>query len=128
MDTGPMDSGFGATARSRENYTSGNGNTVDRASQENAVVKSAGTEMDSIASAIEELQGRLERANNVAKLNRLRSYCPTRPKICEQPFFGFASVNSELIKELNARHSMLRPLVERRIASIDQSYAATGSV
>jgi hypothetical protein len=85
MNTGPLDSGFGATARARENDPSGNGKTVDRASQENAVFKSAGTEMNSIASAIEEVQGRLERANNVGKLNRLRSYRPTRPKICEQP-------------------------------------------
>jgi hypothetical protein len=84
MDTGPKDSGFGAAALSRENYPSGNGNTVDRAPQENAVIKSAGTEMDSIAIAIEELQGRLERANDVAKLNRLCSYRP-QPKICEQP-------------------------------------------
>jgi dsDNA-specific endonuclease/ATPase MutS2 len=152
-------------------------------------VDSAGDEIKQIASAIEELQGRLERANeqlsqatavqtteieigrlfveaqrfSEASLSRLemqvheivleaeakaaeiiREATEEAQEIRRRAQQGssvgaataqelktvigsFASVNSELIKELNALNAMLTPLVDRRSASLAQPPSTMGS-
>jgi chromosome segregation ATPase len=46
------------------NHASANGHALDPSAEENTAIDSAGSEIKQIASAIQELQGRLERANN----------------------------------------------------------------
>jgi len=65
MDTSPIDPVFGPSSYSREEqeHATGNGNRTAPPVRHDAAVESASSEIGAIAGAIEELQSRLERAN-----------------------------------------------------------------
>jgi cell division septum initiation protein DivIVA len=63
METNPIDPVFGTASYLQGVHPAGNGNTVGPASRENARVETASSEIGAIASAIEDLQARLQRAN-----------------------------------------------------------------
>jgi chromosome segregation ATPase len=65
MDTSPIDPVFGPSSYSRgeQEHPAGNGNRTGPPVRHDAAVESASSEIGAIAGAIEELQSRLERAN-----------------------------------------------------------------
>jgi cell division septum initiation protein DivIVA len=64
MDTSPIDPVFGPSSYSHEEqHPTGNGNRTTPPVRHDAAVESASSEIGAIAGAIEELQSRLERAN-----------------------------------------------------------------
>jgi cell division septum initiation protein DivIVA len=185
MDTSPIDPVFGPSsyARGEQEHPTGNGNGAGQPVRHDAVVESASSEIGAIASAIEELQSRLERANeqlgqvaavqttefeigrlfmeaqrfSEATLSRLEmqiqeilveaeakaaeilreateeaekirreaqqsSFIPARTaQELQSAIGGFASVNNELIRELNALNAMLAPSTNRMAQPMDRS-------
>jgi dsDNA-specific endonuclease/ATPase MutS2 len=74
MSTNPVDPTFGSTSFPHEDRLSSNGNSVGRASVDDAAFDSASSEIGSIAGAIEELQGRLGRAHEqLDQVNAVRT-------------------------------------------------------
>jgi cell division septum initiation protein DivIVA len=63
METNPIDPAFGYASYPQGIHPAGNGNSVGSAAGENAKVETASSEIGAIASAIEDLQSRLQRAN-----------------------------------------------------------------
>jgi cell division septum initiation protein DivIVA len=65
MDTSPIDPVFGPSSYSRgeQEHATGNGNSTGSPLRQDAAVESASSEIGAIAGAIEQLQSRLERAN-----------------------------------------------------------------
>jgi cell division septum initiation protein DivIVA len=185
MDTSPIDPVFGPSSYPREEqeHPTGNGNRTSPPVRNDAAVESASSEIGAIAGAIEELQSRLERANeqlgqvaavqttefeigrlfmeaqrfSEATLSRLEmqiqeilveaeakaaeilreanedaekirrgaqqsSLIPARTaQELQSAIAGFASVNNELIRELNALNAMLAPSNNRMAPPMDRS-------
>jgi len=185
MDTSPIDPVFGPSSYSREEqeHATGNGNRTAPPVRHDAAVESASSEIGAIAGAIEELQSRLERANeqlgqvtsvqttefeigrlfmeaqrfSEATLSRLEmqiqeilveaeakaaeilreanedaekirreaqqsSFIPARTaQELQSAIAGFASVNNELIRELNALNAMLAPSNNRMTPPMGRS-------
>ena len=173
MDTSPIDPVFGPSSypRGEQEHPTGNGNSTGSPVRQDAAVESASSEIGAIAGAIEQLQSRLERANeqlgqvaavqttefeigrlfmeaqrfSEATLSRLEmqiqeilveaeakaaeilreateeaekirqeaqqsSFIPARTaQELQSAIAGFAGVNNELIRELNALNAMLAP-------------------
>jgi chromosome segregation ATPase len=63
METNPIDPVFGSASYPQAAHPAGNGSSVGPASRENARADAASSEIGAIASAIEDLQSRLQRAN-----------------------------------------------------------------
>jgi chromosome segregation ATPase len=65
MDTSPIDPVFGPSSypRDEQEHSTGNGNKTGQPVRPDPAVESASSEIGAIAGAIEELQSRLERAN-----------------------------------------------------------------
>ena len=65
MDTSPIDPVFGPSSypRGEQEHPTGNGNSTSSPVRQDAAVESASSEIGAIAGAIEQLQSRLERAN-----------------------------------------------------------------
>jgi cell division septum initiation protein DivIVA len=185
MDTSPIDPVFGPSSYPREeqDHPTGNGTRTSPPVRNDAAVESASSEIGAIAGAIEELQSRLERANeqlgqvaavqttefeigrlfmeaqrfSEATLSRLEmqiqeilveaeakaaeilreanedaekirreaqqsSFIPARTaQELQSAIAGFASVNNELIRELNALNAMLAPSNNRMAPPMDRS-------
>jgi hypothetical protein len=84
--------------------------------------------LEAEAKATEILREATEEAQEIRRQVQEASSIPARTaQELKTVIAGFANVNGELIRELNALNAMLTPMVDRRSASFDQSSTSLGS-
>jgi hypothetical protein len=81
------------------------------------------------ATAAEIVRAAIEEAQETRRKAERSSFIPSHmAQELQVAIVGFTTVNNELIKELNAINTLLRPLVDRRFDSLDPESTLLGSM